>query len=145
MSTSGGHAPYGRSHVVPSAVSLAGVYVSPAKLACKRCRLPRAGKAGFLPISAGKASETITSTHASLSNPPSSSCIIIVIVNLTQLVLYNYCTVQMSLRSGQIYTHPPFHFSNLTCRSQPKLSGRLTSTFNSTTRYMREYFRITIT
>ena len=31
MSTSGGHAPYERRHVVPSAVSLAGVYASPAK------------------------------------------------------------------------------------------------------------------
>ena len=32
MSTSGPHSPYGRRHVVPSIVSLAGVYVSPAKL-----------------------------------------------------------------------------------------------------------------
>ena len=31
MFTSGAHAPYGRCHVVPSAVSLAGVYSSPAK------------------------------------------------------------------------------------------------------------------
>ena len=31
MSTSGPHAPYGRRHVVPSAVSLAGVYASPAE------------------------------------------------------------------------------------------------------------------
>ena len=46
-----------------SAVSLAGVYASPTKLAlspaCKRCRLPWAGKAGFLPISAGKASRIV--------------------------------------------------------------------------------------
>ena len=31
MSTSGGHAPYGRRHVLPSEVSLADVYASPAK------------------------------------------------------------------------------------------------------------------
>ena len=31
MSTSDPHAPYGRHHVVPLAVSLAGVYASPAR------------------------------------------------------------------------------------------------------------------
>ena len=49
MSTSGGHAPYGSRHVVPVAVSLAGVKrhrwsrFSPA---CTRCRLPWAGDIG---------------------------------------------------------------------------------------------------
>ena len=40
-------------------IILAGVYESPARRlskACKRCPLPRAGEAGFLSISAGKAS-----------------------------------------------------------------------------------------
>ena len=35
MSTSGGHAPYGRRHFVPSTI-----FYSPA---CRRCRFPRAG------------------------------------------------------------------------------------------------------
>ena len=41
--TLGGFALYGRRHVVPSAVSSAGVYTSPAKFSatCKRCLLPR--------------------------------------------------------------------------------------------------------
>ena len=59
MSTSGGHAPYGRCHVVPSVVSLAGVYVSLAKpvlAGVYALPAPTAGEAGFLPISAGKAS-----------------------------------------------------------------------------------------
>ena len=42
MSTSGDHGPYGRRHVVPSAVSLAGVYASPV-LAGVYALLPRAG------------------------------------------------------------------------------------------------------
>ena len=39
------HDPYRRHHFVPAAVSLAGVYMLPAKPV-----LPWAGKAGFLPI-----------------------------------------------------------------------------------------------
>ena len=56
--TLGGHAPYGGCHVVPSAVSLAGMYTLPAK----RVSVTRSqglAKPGFLPISAGKASWTV--------------------------------------------------------------------------------------
>ena len=59
MSTSCAHAPYGRRHVVPSAVSIAGVYASPAKLVIAgmyALLAPTVDEAGFLPISAGKAS-----------------------------------------------------------------------------------------
>ena len=55
MSTSDGH-----RHVVLSAVSLAGVYASPAKPVLAgvytRCRFPLASEAGFLWILTGKAS-----------------------------------------------------------------------------------------
>ena len=56
----GSHVPYVHRHVVPSAVSLAGVNTrhrqSRLSTACKRCPLPRAGETGFLQISAEKVS-----------------------------------------------------------------------------------------
>ena len=54
--TVGGHTSYGRRHIVPSAVSLANVYAPLAKSACECGTLSQAREAGFLPISAGKAS-----------------------------------------------------------------------------------------
>ena len=69
MSTSDGQAPYRHRHVVPLAVSFAGVYTShvkPFSPACTHCQLPRGGEAGFLPISAGKASSYITYLHNAL-------------------------------------------------------------------------------
>ena len=58
MSTSGPHAPYEHCHVVLLAVSLAGVYASPAKLVLAGVDVLPAemGRQSFLPITAGKAS-----------------------------------------------------------------------------------------
>ena len=65
----GSNVPYVRRHVVPSAVSLAGVNTrhrqSRLLTACKRCPLPRAGETGFLQISAGKASYNIMYVYSS--------------------------------------------------------------------------------
>ena len=146
--TLGGHASYGRRHVVSSAVSLSDVYAyaSLAKTALtgayKRCSLPRAGKAGFLPISAGKQLwDNNVDTFVTIQ--PS---IVVIVVNLTGIVLYNYFIVtDVATFRANIYTPSvPFLQSSLPLAAETFWTSDVYTQLNSTlyTRIFSDYDNI---